>query len=485
MVDFNLNSDAIDKAYIVGSTFKHPTGNTIKLFPFRTKGAEKCVNEFRLFNGVVGECFRIARGEKFDPKFKTDKSSTFNSKLKAHIVEQAKTKVSTEYTKQFEDILKSLFFEDQNRLIKFNGQILPYMNFTDDHAALNDISRFFLDVLVDKQTLQEISESSSAGDNLFYQLLVECLPNHKKHDYSANSIPFSNEINEIQILFRSDFKTLSADKEGLLNNIENLFKFYYFFYMIQLTKRLTHFGQLKDVSPVYFTLDWEAISASRIGYEFGWKSIESDIWKLFAHANTVELLNYISVNGKQLGSYENILAIHDKLDRQSGKKMVESISNLRSYYGDICPVNLSDEEALSSLNTALDKILHQDDSELLREIKHLYVTVDFVLEKTGRKAAGNRYADWLYRFLKINYTKTRGNLGLTTNLTQEVLLFLVKLCVGEQDKIRLNQLWKEMERRGIVFDEGSKTEIIKLFERINLLEKKSDSGDAQYVKSII
>lgn len=485
MIDLKLNSDAIDKAYIVGSTFKHPTGNTIKLFPFRTKGAEKCVNEFRLFNGIVGECFRIARGEKFDPKFKTEKSATFNTKLKEYIIEQAKSKVSTDYTNKFEEILQSLFFEDKNRLIKFNGQVLPYMNFTDDHPALKDISRFFLDVLVDKKTLQEISDSSSSADNLFYQLLVECLPEHKDQDYGASSIPFTNEINDIQILFRSDFETLSSDKEGLLNNIENLFKLYYFFYMIQLTKRLNHFGQLKEMSPVYFTLDWEAISASRIGYEFGWKSIEPDVWKLFTHANTVELLNYISINGKQLGSYEEIFAIHEKLDDQSGKQLIKSVTELRKYYVNICPVDLNEEEALHDVKSALDKIVRQDDCDLLQEIKHLYVTVDFVLEKTGRKAAGNRYADWIYRFIKINYTKTRGNLGLTTNLTQEVLLFLVKLCVGKENKIRLNQLWKEMERRGIIFDEGSKTEIIKLFERINLLEKKSDSGDAQYVKSII
>ena len=66
-----------------------------------------------------------------------------------------------------------------------------------------------------------------------------------------------------------------------------------------------------------------------------------------------------------------------------------------------------------------------------------------------------------------------------------MLLFLVKLCVAENSKIRLNNLWIELENRGIKFDEVSKTEIIRLFERINLLEKKSDSGDAQYVKSII
>ena len=85
----------------------------------------------------------------------------------------------------------------------------------------------------------------------------------------------------------------------------------------------------------------------------------------------------------------------------------------------------------------------------------------------------------------MNYTKTRGRLGSTTVLNQELLLFLTKLCVGQEEKIRLNELWEQLNLRGITFDEASKGEIIKLFERINLLEKKSDSGDAQYIKSII
>jgi DNA phosphorothioation-dependent restriction protein DptG len=70
-------------------------------------------------------------------------------------------------------------------------------------------------------------------------------------------------------------------------------------------------------------------------------------------------------------------------------------------------------------------------------------------------------------------------------LTQELLLFLTRLCIGTEDKIRLKVLWDKFKERGIAFDETTKLEITKLFEKINLIEKKSDSGDAQYVKSTI
>ena len=58
------------------------------------------------------------------------------------------------------------------------------------------------------------------------------------------------------------------------------------------------------------------------------------------------------------------------------------------------------------------------------------------------------------------------------------------LCVKE-DKIKLNDLFKEYERRGLFFDRYSKEEIVNLLNTWNLIDKKSDSGDAQYVKSVL
>lgn len=61
-----------------------------------------------------------------------------------------------------------------------------------------------------------------------------------------------------------------------------------------------------------------------------------------------------------------------------------------------------------------------------------------------------------------------------------------RLILLEYDgKIRLTKLFEEFEKRGLLFDRESKKHIIELFEKMNLLEKRSDSGDAQYVKYIL
>ena len=62
---------------------------------------------------------------------------------------------------------------------------------------------------------------------------------------------------------------------------------------------------------------------------------------------------------------------------------------------------------------------------------------------------------------------------------------MTKICINNNKKIKLKNLFDEFELRGLFFDRDSKTKIIQLYEKLNLLEKKSDSGDAQYVRSVL
>lgn len=51
--------------------------------------------------------------------------------------------------------------------------------------------------------------------------------------------------------------------------------------------------------------------------------------------------------------------------------------------------------------------------------------------------------------------------------------------------MRLKEVFKAFERRGIFLDDISKDQVADYYEKLNLIEKKSDSGDAKYVKRIL
>ena len=70
-------------------------------------------------------------------------------------------------------------------------------------------------------------------------------------------------------------------------------------------------------------------------------------------------------------------------------------------------------------------------------------------------------------------------------MTERDIIFLTKVSLRDEEKIRLNDLYKEYEFRGIYLDNSSKEYLQEFFTKLNLIDKKSDSGDAQYVKRIL
>ena len=70
-------------------------------------------------------------------------------------------------------------------------------------------------------------------------------------------------------------------------------------------------------------------------------------------------------------------------------------------------------------------------------------------------------------------------------MTEERLIFLTKLAIKDNDQMSLNDVFQQFKNRGVYFDSSSKEEIIKFYSKLNLIDKKSDSGDAQYVKRFL
>jgi DNA phosphorothioation-dependent restriction protein DptG len=480
-------ADGLEKVYLTNGSFSHKTGNRIKLMPFKTKFLDACNSDLQSFQGIVGECFRLSNNKSFDKKFTPDKEFSFKKKLRNHILREVIEKVNTDNKEEFKDILINLFFEDDGGLVKFNKQVLPYMNFIHDYSQLNETARFFHDIFLDAETLNIDSLTSSDNDNLFYQLIIDCMPELRSKP-SSNLNQYVNLFESIRRLFLEDFKFLASNEENFLKHIEDLFKYYYFFYLTQLAHRLNSFGDSETLHPFYFSMDWETLSESRMAYQYGWKKLSSDLNDLFTHANTIELLNYITINGDSIGDYLNFKQKWPDLSSEEQEQLIKKIKETSKFYTDNVKgfyAGASWEKCEIELASFLDRSINKFPDELSRELVSLYRRIRYQFDNSERKAAHDRYGKWLNSFCKINYTKTRGRLGATTVLNQELLLFLTKLCVGREEKIRLNKLWEKLKSRGLSFDEASKGEIIKLFERINLLEKKSDSGDAQYVKSII
>lgn len=484
------NKEGLNNAYFKGGKFSHITGSKLKFLPFNTKYNKVCKSDFSLFQGIVGECFRISNKKQFDKELTKDKESSFKTKLKKYILEEAVNKIDTEHPEDFKEVIINLFFEEDGGLIKFNKKMLSYMHFINEHAILKETSKFFYEVFLNTKILNNKDLVKSENDNLFYKLIIESLPQLEDKPAVKSSVEYTNVFDEITRLFLNDFNILSNREELFLEHIEDLFKYYYFFYLSQTAINLNKFGESKEIKPICFSMDWETLSETRRSYNFGWKHVLLDLENLFSHANTLELLNYISINNEKIGDYASIIDQSKILTHDQTNSFISKIKELSEFYKPQIeslksPFKMGKNwlDCENSLSNRLNT--KKFDNEIQVEIYSLFYRVDYQFRNSQRDKPYKDYSNWLIDFFKSNYTKFRGRLGYTTAINQETLLFLTKICINNKEKIRLKSLWHKLEQRGISFDETSKVEIVKLFERINLLEKKSDSGDAQYVKSII
>jgi DNA phosphorothioation-dependent restriction protein DptG len=484
-------SKGLKDVYLTNGKFnRHHTGNSFKLMPFitNTKNLTETLGDFRSFQGVVGQCFRLSKNKVFNKDFKSDKKTSFKNKLKEYIITTALDRVDSDKKEEFENIIINLFFEEDADLIKFIKQVLPFMNFSVEHPQLNETARFFYDIFLDEDTLTSDDLISSKNDNLFYKLIIDCLPELKTKKINPKDGKYENLLGGIKEQFLIDFKFLASNEESFLRHVEDLFKYYYFFYLTQLSQRLNSFGNQEKIEPIYFSMDWEVLSQSRLAYQYGWNKLSYSLNDLFSHAVTIELINYITINGVKLGDYVNAKEKFTLLQKEDQEELLRKIDEVSSFYTQhvtVLDAGANWENCEKEISEFLESNSYKYREEISIKLISLYKRVKYQFDNSSRKGARDKYDNWLYTFCKSNYTKTRGRLGSTTVLNQDLLLFLTKLCVGNEDKIRLNQFWEKLKQRGLIFDEVSKTEIIKLFEKINLLEKKSDSGDAQYIKTII
>ena len=124
------------------------------------------------------------------------------------------------------------------------------------------------------------------------------------------------------------------------------------------------------------------------------------------------------------------------------------------------------------------------DSETAAEIRFLFESVRLQFENTDRNRPYTSYAEKFEKY-STKYLKRRGRSGMMLNLSEETLILLTKVCIKDHEKMRLNDVFSEFEARGVFLDNYSKSEVMHYYEKLNLIEKKSDSGDAQYVKRIL
>lgn len=459
---YQIDYDRFTSTFFSGKSFKHSTLSDkcrYRLFPFSSNTSKQYI--LKSFDDILGPFIRAVFGWKEPKEINRDavldnicKNVAFQSSLD-------KPKLC--------NIISDIYFENEMRLICRSVDTYKYAIGT---ITAQNVSNYLVSVLCDRETIKNaLSKQRATNNNLLDELVVKNLPHLDTDD---RLISYASLFPEIKAFFSKDFEFLAQKDDTDFSDIILLLSYYYYFYTSQVMLQLSRFGNMdRKITKLYFCVQWEKVSRSREAFKSGWKMIEDRAASMFSHDVLLEMLN--QTDSDKLYCYDDLMREYNSLSSDEKENMFAEIEKLKRKYRNECaqPNGFAYEDG------------NYQPGDLNSLIKGFFEDIMLQFAKTERKRANEAYSKSFMDFCKNGFVQRRGAAGNVLATTEEQLVLMTKVTIGANEKMRLNDLFKGFEQRGLYFDNTSKDCIVEFYERLNLIEKKSDSGDAQYVKSFL
>lgn len=457
-----------DLENLVGNN-KHDVGKVVDVLPYVTKRTKAIRGNF---NEVLGEYVRNICGLQLRDDKKKDDDLSFSSGNP--FIEQIMNEIdyAPEAEYDLERFLNQYLFGHDNKIKPIHPYLFNYVPISKNNE-LQKYARFIKDTLVH----DEVSISSIFNNKESEDILTELILSKLEIPTKEVTAQYQPLMKFLAKYYQEDLLFLSEYKDYFLKSFQLLTHFYTFMYVCQLVVKFEQFDEA-DYSqsiPLYFALEWESISKRRKAADDleGFRRIKEKAPNLFVHIHTMsqlshnELQNVESDSKKNLRfmNYREIKELVNERDTNISEQLLEDVKVWITKYSEIWSKRVTPKEIPTDLPQAFRTL--------------------FSCLKEGMNAdACKKFGENIEDLGADVFLKNRGSVGSVLNMSHEMLLLLTAVCV-KKERMPLNRLFEEFSKRGVAFDRHSRKAIIELFDSHNILDKKSDSGDAQYVKPIL
>lgn len=453
--------NGLDKIFDIEQNKSKKHRGDERLIPFKTKFDK---NRYEDFSGVVGAFCRLMSG--------TILKGDLNRQALYECMKEKLEDCSEEDFNKLFHIVEDVYFD--------NGKLLPInakaFNYIECNISQQQVAEYLYSLFVEstdlksKYLLMEDSEDSNVLEKLVFSSLEDTESKYRKSIQHADCfLPYIRDV------FHKDFSVLMNNADSFRLYINRFLAYYYMFYVSQLAVKLGQFefGKRNEIEKIYMTLNWEVLTKVRPGYEYGWKYIKEKIGHMFSHSFLMEMMSH-NVENAHLDYIDLFTRMNQSAEDESA---AEDIKETCDRYMAWIPMDYSRCKHDSSKDGTCKSS---------NELRRFYEIIDFQFINGGRISRYNGYNKKFIEFVQKNFGKWRGTLGYSMGVNENDIIMFTQIVLQENDgRIRLPKLFDEFEKRGLLFDRESKKKVIDLFEKMNLLEKRSDSGDAQYVKSVL
>jgi len=429
----NIEIEDINKINTLGNFYPLSSKDTISQPIFNSKA-------------ILGLIISFISNKKIKHNFNFDK-------FKESCKEYLKSKISDE---KYIDIVCKVYF-DSELYLKLSALMYQLYDTQDkSKSAFNIVFKpFLVDVSFDIETNHNL--------NFIEKHIVKNFYNHCEENKIANRDISASYLEFLSDTFKKDFLFLVETKDYFLDNIDRLIKFYIFIYTSQLALNLKPYFLEKPKSrELYFILNTEKTSQERKKLvDSSYKTLFEKVGYIFPYLSMLEHLSSIT-DKKDLRFYE----ILDFIDES--EESISVIDEFNNKFRERSKLNVKKLDS-KSLEESMENLLNSSYDEFFDPLN-------------SKIDVFNKYKKAYDKQIAKDFIQSRGRFGKVCVLDQEMIIFLTNLAIGkEREFLHFEELIKELEARGVYFDYKSKDELLALFERVENIERKSDSGDSIYV----
>ncbi|NMH73562.1 DNA phosphorothioation-dependent restriction protein DptG [Bacillus sp. RO2] len=455
---------------------KHDTGQAIDVLPFLTKRTGAVKNQF---NNILGEFTRSLSNLTLDEKAIKRQDEFYTSEEENEISEQIANNVEFKEEDEKYDFIRFLdqYLFKGEKINPIHPFLFNYIKIDKNHKnEFGKYAHFMKDVLVEENSKVSTIFKNKEADDILTELILSKMDGLKENKDTNGVLQYEQLLRPISSLYQEDLLYLSKHKEYFLSTFALLTHFYVFMYASQLVLKFEQFSEANydSIQPLYFALDWESISKRRKAADDleGFRYVKGKSSNLFPHIHTLSHLSHLVSEKEITGEKGEVISL------KTYSEITKYISQKGEEY---------EELFLSELNMWIQeyadmwKIKNTTKATSVEEgLRELFTCL-----KQGTSAGvADKYGKNIEDLGFNQFIKNRGSLGHILNVKHDFVLLLTAVSVKDE-RIPLNELFVEFEKRGVALDRYSKKEVISMLDSQNLIDKKSDSGDAQYVKPIL
>ena len=471
-----IDLEAYNEHYHQGGKFIDNWQEGIKLLPFNSNPASAYDKKCGL-HGTTGEFFRLWDNDGTKPIEDFEKSAV--EPVKEYLVNQKQ--MPTTQVPEFVRMMRDIMFVNGNLNITDSAFIkyLPLVP-NDERISMkerkkyNDGQRKLANYLYSMLSDEMQISGHSNTPNLFSKILQEALTpfcgfsdDSKERDYIV--LPY------IKKSFEEDLCWMLEQEESVkVKYLHLLLHFYACYAVTQAIVRITAKDKQSEdePAPFYFILNSERASVNHDAVVRGWsyQIPKSSLDKLYGKSQALDILN--SVLGGNVGFYNNIFAKLIQTDFEENRQLCNEL--LSKYQ----------EEKRNVFNRRTSESGSIEEIEIdVRSYDEFISTLELLCTGLQSPSYISRMRKKVIDLLSVRFLQSRrGNFVLV--LDNEMLTFLVALFTKSK-KTKLENLYKLFNKYGIYFNRGSRLAIEEYLLKLNLLDRKSDSGEAQYVTVIL